>query len=201
MAKRAVAIFSIFILWFIFSFSLIFGSVFIFQELGSLKGSTALISSSSRNIFTSSNDDGVSKVLTSIDGEDVRPVLINRFLARHNSPMSGLGLRFVEVADKYGLDWKLLPAIAFQESNLGKKIPAGSFNPFGWAIYEGENSGIYFASWEKSIDIVAARLKADYINQGLGTPEDIVIKYTSRNSPSWVFAVKAAMEEISGFSY
>src|SRR3990167_4385086 len=141
------------------------------------------------------------KLETDVKTSDSRPVIVDNFLTKHHSPMAGMGKTLVFVADKYGIDWKLLPAIAFQESNLGKKIPKGSYNAWGWAFYEGEASGVYFQSWASSIDKVAAKIKENYINNGFDTPETIVAKYTSGNSPSWVFAVNFAMEEISNLEY
>ncbi|OGY22273.1 MAG: hypothetical protein A2113_03290 [Candidatus Woykebacteria bacterium GWA1_44_8] len=115
--------------------------------------------------------------------------------------MQGTGKEFVSAADRNGLDWRLLPAIAFQESNLGKKIPKGSHNPFGWAIYAGRNSGAYFDSWSEAINIVATRMRENYSSNGIINPETIVIKYTSQHNPAWVFAVQSAIQEISATEY
>jgi hypothetical protein len=35
-------------------------------------------------------------------------------------PLEGTGMAFVLVAEKYGLDWTLLPSIAVRESSGGK---------------------------------------------------------------------------------
>ena len=94
-----------------------------------------------------------------------------------------------------------MPALAFQESSLGKKVPKGSYNPFGWGIYKGENSGVSFGSWEKGIHTVAADIKKNYIDRGLTTPEEIVTRYASSTNPEWVFAVQSAMEEIASEEY
>jgi hypothetical protein len=128
--------------------------------------------------------------------DDARPVIVDNFLAKHNSPMVGHGKDFVLTADKYGIDWRLLPAIAFQESNLGKKIPAGSHNAFGWAVFTGERSGAEFDSWPASIETVAKGIKERYINQGLTTPEAIMTKYTPSSDGSWAFGVRFAMDEM-----
>ena len=95
------------------------------------------------------------------------------------------------------MDWRFLPALAFQESNLGKKIPKGSHNPFGWGIPKAEKSGVYFDSWEEGIHTVAEDIKKNYIDHGLTTPSEIVTRYTSNTNPEWVFAVQNAMEEIA----
>lgn len=188
--------------WFIISLSVISISFLINPQNNSIKALDLLIASSSRNILSSPTNIGVfGDVLAAVKGGDARPVLVERFLARYNSPMTGMGEEFVSAADKNGLDWRLLPALAFQESNLGRKIPKGSYNPFGWTVYSGKTSGTYFDSWEHAINIVAARMKTNYIDQGFTTPETIVIRYTSTNSPTWVFAVRSAMEEISATTY
>jgi hypothetical protein len=67
-------------------------------------------------------------------------------------PLAGYGIYFAW-ADDCGLDWRLLPAIAVQESTGGKFIPQGSWNPFGWG-----SGRIYFPSFEDAIYIVASHL-------------------------------------------
>jgi hypothetical protein len=201
--KRAGGFLSILLFWGAFSLIFIFGSLFIAPTQPS--GLSLFVADSSRNILEDSDisgpNGGSGRILAAAKGSDTRPVLINRFLAKYRSPMAGTGKEFVAAADRYGLDWRLLPAIAFQESNLGKKIPKGSHNPFGWAIYEGANYGAYFNSWSEAINIVAARMNRDYLSNGFDTPETIVLKYTAKPTTSWVFAVNAAMEEISGTEY
>ena len=45
-------------------------------------------------------------------------------------PLEGQGEAMVATADKYGLDWRLLPAIAIRESSGGKHMCKN--NPYGW---------------------------------------------------------------------
>lgn len=144
------------------------------------------------------HSEGKAKVViaSDIQTNDARPVIVDNFLAKHASPMQGMGKTFVFIADKYGIDWKLLPAIAFQESNLGKKIPKNSYNAWGWAVYTGANSGAAFDSWEHAIETVARGIKEKYIAQGLTTPEAIMTKYTPSSDGSWAYAVRFAMEEM-----
>jgi len=156
----------------------------------------------SSNVLLSPIDDYKSqatfpKFATELKTDDARPVIVNNFLSKHSSPMSGLGGTFILVADKYGIDWRLLPAIAFQESNLGKKVPRGSHNAFGWAVFTGENSGVSFVSWEEAIETVASGIKERYVSQGLTTPEAIMTKYTPNNNGSWAFGVRFAMQEMT----
>src|SRR4030042_1973257 len=177
--------------WPIILFVFFFLVLISFSSIVKSQDINLFIAGSSRNLYEETSKN-TSKVLSTIDAKDSRAALIDKFLAKHRSPMIGLGNTFVEAADKHGLDWRLLPAIAFQESNLGKKAPAGTYNPFGWAIYPGSKIG--FSSWDEAINLVAASFKKNYSDKGLTEPETIVSKYTAaESSPRWVFAVKAAM--------
>ena len=199
---KAITVTAILIAWLILSLTFL-TLVFIFKpQIGGGKGINLFIASSSRNIYQAENTPKDKlDVLAAVKASDTRVLLVDRFLEKYGSPMTGHGAEFVAAADKYSLDWRLLPALAFQESTLGKNIPKGSHNPFGWAIYEGANSGVYFESWSEAINIVAAGVRKDYINQGLVSPEAIVNRYTSNNNSSWVFAVRGAMEELAAIEY
>jgi hypothetical protein len=203
--KKAGLFLLILILWCTLSLSLILGTLLVGPVFKNQLSINLLVGGSSQNIFEPeegfANLNKKSGVLAIIKGGDSRAVLVDRFLATYASPMQGMGKQFVTAADQNGLDWRLLPAIAFQESNLGKKIPRNSHNPFGWAIYEGKNSGAYFDSWSEAINIVATRMRENYSSDGLINPESIVFRYTSQYNPTWVFAVRSAMEEISTTEY
>lgn len=70
----------------------------------------------------------ISNMFTKSD--DYRPDRIESYFSRHDMPLSGHGQIFVDVADHYDLDWRLLPAIAVRESSGGKHMQLN--NPFGW---------------------------------------------------------------------
>lgn len=132
-----------------------------------------------------------------IVGMDARAKIIENFFLRYKAPLSLYSDVFIRVADKFELDWRLLPAIAMQESNGGKKMIDDSFNPFGYGIYG--KLVIRFKSWDESIEKVGQALKEDYLNQGLKTPFQIMAKY---NPPSltkngaWGKGVTTFMEEL-----
>src|SRR5258708_1963918 len=67
----------------------------------------------------------VKGVSTVIDSADARVQIVTNFLRRHESPLDAdvYGKKLVTIADKYTLDFRLLPAISMQESNLCKVIP------------------------------------------------------------------------------
>jgi hypothetical protein len=128
---------------------------------------------------------------------DARSLLIEKFLHSNRSPMQGSGDLIVAAADKYGIDWRLSTAIAFQESNLGKVIPKRSFNAWGWAIYTGQDSGASFMSWPDAIEKVSRGLAREYYARGLRTPKQIQTRYTPGSDGSWADGVQQAMDAIN----
>lgn len=130
-------------------------------------------------------------------GQDARPLLVTKFLERHSSPLTPhdhFGKFFVELADTYEFDFRLLPSIAMQESNLCKKIPEGSHNCLGLGIHERGTWG--FDSFEANFEAAAKILKRDYIDRGLTTPEQIMRKYTPSSNGSWASSVNQWMAEM-----
>lgn len=111
-----------------------------------------------------------------IETNDARPLIVENFFRAYNSPLSEYSTLLVEIADKYQLDFRLLPAIAMKESGGGRVIPPNSYNAWGWAIHETYTK--YFSSWEESTETVASGLRTDYLDKGLVTPEQIMTKYT-----------------------
>jgi hypothetical protein len=129
-------------------------------------------------------------VATAIAMKDDRAEKLDAYFKVKGSPFYGKGKNFVEVADKYDLDWTLLPAIANLESQLGKAIPVGSFNPYGW------NNGKYrFASWEAANETVANGLRTRYAPTGAITPARIGSRYAE--SPTWAVRVAKYQSEIT----
>jgi hypothetical protein len=128
---------------------------------------------------------------------DARPILIANFLKKHDSPLKPydhFGQTFTLIADTYGLDYRLLPAIAMQESNLCKTIPSGSFNCLGLGVH---SQGTWaFSSFEENFDQAAKILKKNYIDEGLITPEQIQTKYTPSSNGSWQYAINHFMNQI-----
>ena len=125
---------------------------------------------------------------------DARPLIVKNYLHRYSSPLEPFAEYMVQTSDEYSLDYRLLPAIAQQESNLCKKIPDGSHNCWGFGIY-GDNV-IRFADYPQAISTVAKALKRDYLDHGLDTPEKIMAKYTPPSNGSWAEAVHQFLAEL-----
>ena len=136
-------------------------------------------------------------VTDEIISSDGRAKIIEDFFEGHKSPLSTYGDIFIQVADKYNLDYRLLPAISMQESNGGKKVITDSYNPFGYGIYG--KLVTKFASWDQAIERVGRALREDYLNKGLKTPVQIMAKYTPPSlakEGAWAKGVTTFMEEL-----
>lgn len=131
------------------------------------------------------------------ESKEQRIKALESFFEEVNSPLKDQSDTFVEVADKYGLDYKLLPAISCIESSCGVKLIEDSYNPFGWGIYG--NNAVYFESWEDAIETVGKGIKEKYVAKGFNTPEKIAPIYTPPNSTKWLYAVRGFMYKIENF--
>lgn len=110
---------------------------------------------------------------------DARALLLKKFITRYDSPenispMAPYADLIVSASDEQKLDFRLIPAIAMCESSLGKKIPSkNSFNPFGIAVYTGQNFGKKFTSWEHAISWVTGYIRTNYYDRGITDLKDI----------------------------
>lgn len=145
-------------------------------------GATASLSAMTFGEVTSLNDR-----VTHLEG----------YLQSVGSPMIGTAKAFVSEADRLGIDWKLVAAIAGTESYFGKHIPQNSYNAWGWAIFTGMSDGKHFDGWEDGVRTVSEGLRENYVNQGLNTVESIGPKYAA--DPNWAYKVNHFMDEIENF--
>lgn len=149
------------------------------------------------NSTTASKNGAVKGVESVIEAEDARPHILANFLERHNSPLQPAdhyGEFLVHLADKYGLDFRLLPAMAMQESNLCKKIPENTYNCLGFGIHA--KGTLAFESYEANFERAAREIKERYVDQGRVTPELIMKKYTPSSDGSWADSVNQWMAEM-----
>ncbi|MDP1723030.1 MAG: hypothetical protein Q8L37_07620 [Candidatus Gottesmanbacteria bacterium] len=134
-------------------------------------------------------------------GQILRDERIDRlrtYLAMHNSPLVEESAHFIAEADRLGLDWKLVAAIAGAESTFGKRVPGGSYNAWGWGIPTGAQSGIAFDSWKEGITKVSEGLKNRYIARGAISVEQIGRIYAA--SPRWAGNVRFFINAIETFA-
>lgn len=137
-------------------------------------------------------------VLTFAERGDGRPEIVAKFLERYDSPMKPYdyyGEKLVEVADQYVLDFRLLPAIAMQESNLCKRTHSDApHNCLGFGIHE--QGTLDFDNYLAGFERAAKEIRANYVNEGRITSEDIMKKYTPYSDGSWADSVNQWMAEM-----
>lgn len=130
----------------------------------------------------------------SVIAGDARTLLLERFLKNNGSPMTEYANLIVQEADKYGFDFRLLPAIAMCESNLGKRVPLkAGFNPFGIAVYTGALEGKTFDSWNNAITWVSEYISDRFYSQGVTSLTDIEKTWAPpavENGNSWANCVQ-----------
>ena len=125
---------------------------------------------------------------------DKRAQILADYFAKYNSPLQNHAQDFVDAADKYGLDWKLVPSISGVESTFGKQ--SYGYNAWGWGIYG--NQTLNFNSWEHGIDTVTGGLKQNYVDKGLTNPYSMNKVYAA--SPSWGWKVTYFMNDLEKFA-
>lgn len=131
---------------------------------------------------------------------DARGLLLQNFLTKYESPMAPYADLIVSKSDKEGIDFRMVVAIAMCESGLGKKIPSkDSFNPFGIAVYTGQNFGKKFDSWEHAISWVTEYIRTKYYDRGIRDLKDIGAIWAPpsvENGYSWTNCVEHFMGTI-----
>lgn len=125
---------------------------------------------------------------------DERAKVLADYFTSYNSPFQYQAQDFIDAADAYGVDWKLVPAIAGVESTFGKE--SYGFNAWGWGIY-GDNT-LDFKSWRDGIYTVTAGLKKGYIDKGLTDPYSMNKAYAA--SPAWGRKVSYFINDLEKFN-
>ncbi len=153
---------------------------------------------SATNSLPFADNPEVKGVQTVIETDDSRAAIIADFLERHNSPMvphDYYGQKLVEIADRYNLDFRLLPAISMQESNLCRNTHSEApHNCLGFGIHE--RGTLDFESYEAGFERAGREIRAYYVDQGRITPEQIMKKYTPSSDGSWANSVNQWMAEM-----
>ncbi|HUV42344.1 MAG TPA: hypothetical protein VMY36_00305 [Patescibacteria group bacterium] len=165
------------------------------QEFGTLaKQSINQLASESPSRLYAAVPEVLGEMTTAIQTGDARPVIIEKYLKQHNSPLLPYANELLAASEKYDVDYRLIVAIAMCESNLCKKSPPNSFNCWGF-----ENGDTKFLSWEQALNQVAKTLREKYLDQGLITPEEIMTKYAppsvDKGGP-WAKCVNQFIEEL-----
>ncbi len=197
---------ALFLLWFpVVNVCLIFSLLFL-KSYSQTKASNTLLKIKAQQMlvkneyqFFAALPEVLGSFTSAIKVQDARPEILRNFLHQHQSPFENHFSTIISESDKYQIDFRLITAIGMCESNLGKKMPANSYNAWGYAIYTGEESGAKFANWEEAIKIMANYLSETYYIQGLTTPEEIGPIYAPpsiENGNSWAKCVRGFMDQL-----
>lgn len=166
----------------------------VFLSHGSKYQNSLIGQSSNRNIAFAALPSAENVFEYGINFKDARIEIIRQFFSKYKSPLEPFSENIVKAADKYSLDYRLLPAIAMQESNLCKKIIANSHNCWGFGIYGKKVTK--FDNYPEAIETVTKTLAKNYVAGGLTTPEEIMKKYTPSNTGAWANSVNYFMNAL-----
>lgn len=118
---------------------------------------------------------------------DPRLKSLKRFFRRASCPAVKYVTVFLEAADRYDLDWRLLPSISYVESTGGKSAPNN--NLFGW-----DSGRAQFASPAASIHEVGYQLSHSALYRDKDT-DGILATYNS--NAEYAAKVKFVMRSIA----
>ena len=149
-------------------------------------------SETASNLATQKDKPG--SIKTTIKAQkDKRALRLAKFFRAKKSPFTPYAADFVKIADKYDLDWRLLPAISYLESQAGLLVPTGSYNPYGW-----NNGNFRFKSWVAATNYVAREIVARWSYLGEIDPWKIGKFYAA--SPTWSSRVSLYMAQIGSYN-
>lgn len=128
-----------------------------------------------------------------IKASDARVEILTQFFTKYKSPLAPFAQEFVDRAGEYDLDFRLLPAIAMQETNLCLKSNPDSYNCWGFGVYGGKYK--YFDNYPQAIATISKTLAEKYRDaNGLVTPDQIQKMYTPSSNGSWANGVNHFIE-------
>lgn len=137
----------------------------------------------------------IKEVTSQTSVSDGRVSALEKFFDDYDSPLEPHAQLIVDLADKYGMDYRLVPAIAMKESTLCHKIPKNSHNCWGYGIYGDKVTR--FENYEEAITTVSKGLGERYVGIGLVDPYEIMTKYNPVSTGSWAETVTFVMDRIT----
>ena len=141
---------------------------------------TAIAPSVSAQVVTQTPEESVLQ-----KEREVKAAKIDAFYLKSKMPLAGNGMKMVLAAEKYDLDWRMIPAISVRESTGGrfacKRFPE---NAWGWHSCKAGLGG----STDTAIDLIAQHLSGSHPRTARyyaskTTPKEILQTY---NPPSVV---------------
>lgn len=127
---------------------------------------------------------------------DPRLTSLYLYLQKKQSPLMESAQSFIRIADKYKLDWTLLPAISGVESGFEKAGNLNDHNPFGYMCKSGP---CYFSSFDESIEAVAHSIgtgNAYKAYRDSGSISVLARTYNYVSPEDWTSKIKYFQEEM-----
>jgi hypothetical protein len=118
---------------------------------------------------------------------DARLETLRRFFRKCGCPAGMYSLGFLEAADDYALDWRLLPSISYVETTGGKA--ARNNNLFGW-----DSGRTHFSSPTMGIHAVAYHLAHSVLYKDKSL-DGVLAAYN--HSPAYRRNVKSVMKRLA----
>jgi hypothetical protein len=128
-----------------------------------------------------------------------RAAKIDAYFTKNKMPLAGHGMDMVLAAEKYDLDWRIIPAMAARESTGGKfackKYPE---NAWGWHSCKAGLGG----STENAIELIAQHISGSHPNtkryyENKTSPKEILQVYNPPSVvPTYAHEVIAIMDKI-----
>ncbi len=116
-------------------------------------------------------------VIDSESDNGIKIRTIDEYLFDKGSPLTGCGVKYVEVAQKYNLPVYLMVAMAGAESGFGTKgYAVGTYNSVGLGVHEGRS----YQNWQEGIDDLGYVLRNFYFDEGKDDLMEIQNKWAPR---------------------
>ena len=163
-------------------------------HITALKSSGQILSESTQGIAYAALPPADNTIENTIVEEDSKVEIVRQFLAEKNSPLEPYAPDIVAAADRYDIDFRLLPAISVQESGACKRIIKESYNCWGWGIYGTKVTK--FSNYPHAIETITKALSTKYRDRGLVTPFEIARLYNPSNTNNWAGNVTSFMNEL-----
>jgi hypothetical protein len=115
----------------------------------------------------SQQQNNISDLLAFSSEKDIKEALrvsraekIDFYFRERDLPLAGFGTEMVLAAERYDIDWRIIPAIAMRESTGGKfKCQSKPNNPFGWYSCKAG-----FKTMDEAIDTIAKNISGNNPN-------------------------------------
>lgn len=193
---------SMVLVWFPLTLGLLFCNLLVLSRMSARSSSQAYEKTRIYRVpIASSALVGSEQVLgATIEAGDARALILSSYLTKQESPLAEFASYIIDRAEAYGIDYRMVPAIAMCESGGGKRIPTkDSYNAWGISVYTGQLTGKKFVNWMYAIDWVSKYIKEKYHDQSLVELTDIGAKWAPpsvENGNSWANCVNFFMNQM-----